>query len=470
MDALKAKYRGLGLLYFEVEADDGEKLILCGDSKQDSHKWLERLRNARRIVSALSSPGRVVPSIKAPTLPNSPPTTKLGRTSGTGNIGGSGTSVIQVAPRSPRDSTAMSGSRDALPVTPNRSPRESTSSGVAGVATPKSPRFSLFGGSPRQPRVKSVNLTPEPKSVPVSVGGERYGWMTKKSKERWFLLRDHVLYWFTKEMPLDTDFRKEVRNFVSVEGCAVSPMQQDSFTITGPGGVSYLLVCRSVRERDDWLRSIETSIKEADRMVKVDAKKSGWLEKKKQRRWFVLNDLILAWFVKEGDVRERGQLNLADCSCVEDDSKTFTLVNVKDDQIRYQLVAKTAEEAKDWMAAIRRACQRAQEKEADILKARATARQNAESRKGGQVVLEKKGWFVKKRKRRFYVLRNTVLMWFVNETDIGNNATMKGSLQLTDCVVTARGFDMQIRTKEGVIYTLTAARKQDVDDWVSAIK
>jgi hypothetical protein len=208
-----------------------------------------------------------------------------------------------------------------------------------------------------------------------------------------------------------------------------------------------------------------------------------------KRRWFVLNDLVLAWYAKEGDVRERGQLNLADCHCVEDDAKTFTLVNVKDDQVnvlfviwmvwgltvlcaqlRYQMVAKTPEEAREWTAAIRRACQRAHEREADILKARATARINAEARKGGVVVLEKKGWFVKKRKRRFYVLRNTVLMWFVNEADFGNNATMKGSLQLTDCVVSAKGFDLQIRTKEGVLYTLTAARKQDIDDWVGAMK
>lgn len=294
--------------------------------------------------------------------------------------------------------------------------------------------------------------------------------MTKKAKERWFLLRDQTLYWFTKEMPLDTDFRKEVRNFLSLEGCTVVPMQQDSFSVTAQNGVSYLLVCRSVRERDDWVRALDASIQEADRMVLAVSKKSGWLEKKKQRRWFVLNDLVLAWYAKEGDARERGQLSLSDCTCVEDDPKTFTLVNVKDDQIRYQLVAKSAEEAREWQVAIRRACQRAQEREADILKARATARQTAEIRKGGQVVLEKKGWFVKKRKRRFYVLRNTVLMWFVNETDVGNQATMKGSLQLTDCVVTARGFDLQIRTKEGVIYTLTATRKQDVDDWVSAMK
>jgi hypothetical protein len=58
-------------------------------------------------------------------------------------------------------------------------------------------------------------MTAEVARAPAaSIGSDRYGWMTKKSKERWFLLRDHVLYWFTKEMPLDTDFRKEVNSWV----------------------------------------------------------------------------------------------------------------------------------------------------------------------------------------------------------------------------------------------------------------
>ncbi len=456
LDALSAKYRALGLLYFEVVSEDGEKLILCGESRSESHQWLERLRNARRVVPSLSASStspRAAPSARPPSTPSS--------------------SALAPAPaaRGPRDAASAAaagggggGGGGA------RSPRESVSLSSPGAAvTPKSPRFSIFGGSPRQPR-KSANISGEVRPPAANAGSDRYGWMTKKSKERWFLLRDQVMYWFTKEMPLDTDFRKEVRNFLSLEGCSVCSSPQDSLTITSGSGVSYVLGCTSTKERDDWLRALEVAIQEADRKVMTDTKKSGWLEKKKQRRWFVLNDLVLAWYAKEGDVRERGQLNLADCNCVEDDAKTFTLVNVKDDQIRYQLVAKSPEEAREWMAAIRRACQRAQEREADILKARATARMNAEARKGGQVVLEKKGWFVKKRKRRFYVLRNTVLMWFVNETDVGNNSTMKGSLQLTDCVVTARGFDLQIRTKEGVVYTLTATRKQDVDDWVGAMK
>ena len=451
LDATRARFRGMGLLFFEVLSADGLRLILSGESRADSARWLEALRSAKKVAPRAVSGPRVTVSTVSPT-----------RDSGGG----------WTAPKSPRES--------------GRSPRDSGT-----VSTPKSPRFSLFTSlapsSPRSgtSRIKSGNFrggeetnaaassssSSQSSSKGVSMDcPDHYGWMSKKGSDRWFLLRDHVLYWFTKEQPLDTDIRKEIRGSQSLENCTVAPMQQDSFTLTSPVGVSYLLVCRSARERDEWVRVIENAMRDLERLVLADAKRSGWLEKKKQRRWFVLQELTLAWYVKEGDARERGQLNLADYNVVEDDPKTFTLVNVKDDQIRYQLVAKSSEEAKEWINSIRRASKRAQEKEADVLKARATARQNAEARRGGQVTMEKKGWFVKKRKRRFYVLRNTVLMWFVNETDVGNNATMKGSLEMTDCVATARGFDLHVRTKEGVVYILTATRKQDVDDWVNAIK
>jgi hypothetical protein len=73
-----------------------------------------------------------------------------------------------------------------------------------------------------------------------------------------------------------------VRNFLSLEGCSVVSTGQDALTVTTTSSAAYLLECRSTRERDDWLRSLEGAIQEADKMVMSDAKKSGWLEKKKQ--------------------------------------------------------------------------------------------------------------------------------------------------------------------------------------------
>ena len=481
----------------------GEKLILCGASRDESQQWIEALRTARRQPAPAIA---VVPPPKSPTL-------RPGLAPGMSASGAVPRVVREAGPKSPRTSSpavaspssvgggGSSSPRSAAPppaTAPTRSPRESgarsprdSTNGASPrdsvtVGTPKSPRFSIFGmaSSPRSgSRIKSGNYRALAGESGAATGGgggagsgasldnsDHFGWMSKKGKDRWFLLRDHSLFWFTKEQPLDTDIRKEVRGSLLLEGCTVAAQGSDALVVTAPGGAVYALGCQSERERDDWVRAVEAALRDLEHSLQTEAKKSGWLEKKKQRRWFVLQDLSLAWYAKEGDVRERGQLSLADCNCVEDNSTTFSLVNVKDDQIRYQMVAKSSDECREWVSVLRRACARAQQKEAEILKARATARQNAESRKGGQVTLEKKGWFVKKRKRRFYVLRNSVLMWFASETDVANNATMKGSLEMTECVVTGRGFDMQLRTKEGAVYVLTAQRKQDVDDWVSAIK
>jgi hypothetical protein len=101
------------------------------------------------------------------------------------------------------------------------------------------------------------------------------------------------------------------------------------------------------------------------------------------------------------------------------------------------------------------------------------ARQQQQAAPQGEMV-EKRGWFLKKRKRRYCVLRNHVLMWFVNESDsqqhslsisaaaqkvsaLRGEGHMKGSLDLRECVVTAQGFDLAIRSKEVALVLLLAA-------------
>lgn len=468
----------------------GVRRILSGDSREESALWLKALRAAEKIAVS-----------KGPNIPLVPvPVTRLSAQSQP--------SSPSPQPRVVRENVPMNASAP-LPISPRMgsAPSNLSASSGGGQSSPpkRSPRLSVFGGrlsprggsprssgapdvSPRPGRVKSgmyralggggrpgsEDAGAPPMNPPPSLGSsgtdsDYYGWMKKKGKDRWFLLRDDVLYWFTKEQPLDADFRKEVRGSLALDGCSVVAMQADSFSISAPGGSSYLMVCRTARERDDWMRALQSALDEVLRLKESHSMRSGWLEKKKQRRWFVLQDQTVSWYAKEGDVRERGSLNLGECTVQVDDPRTFTLVNLKDDQLRYQLVAKTADEAKEWVTSFKIACARGQQKEADVLKARATARQNAEAR--GQVAIEKKGWFVKKRKRRYFVLRNTVLMWFADADDAQSSSSMKGSLDMMDCAVTARGFDLNIRaTKEGALYVLTAQRKQDVEDWASAIK
>ena len=468
LDASVATFRGLGMLYFELVSGSSRQ-ILSGESKEESRSWLEALRGAANVQTAATSRAITMPVATPPArAPRASP-----RTSGQDRLAASEPGIQMASTRS------SAGTSSGW-----RSPRMSLNLASAGASpvNSRSPRLSMFGKSPRGSTDASPRLSPRltgsrvksgayrPVAPPVSVMGEHYGWMSKKNKDRWFLLREHVLYWFMKEQPLDVDIRKEVRGSLSLEGCTVADMQQESFSISAPGGAQYLLVCQTPRERDDWVHAIGESLKSLAVLVENNGIRSGWLEKKKQRRWFVLQDASLAWYAKEGDARERGQLSMADCTVAIDDSKTFTLVSSKDDQLRYQLVAKTSEEAAGWVRALQRAAERGKAKEEEILRARAMARQNAAARQGGQVNLEKRGWFVKKRKRRFYVLHNTVLMWYANEADSAASQAMKGTLNMMECAVTTRGFDLHIRTKEGELYVLTAPRKSEVDDWASAIK
>merc|ERR1711991_554891 len=114
---------------------------------------------------------------------------------------------------------------------------------------------------------------------------------------------------------------------------------------------------------------------------------SGWLEKKRQRRFFKLQEDTLAWYAKESDVRERGQIKLDgfNVEVAVGDATTFIVFSVKDEQLRYELTAKSGEEAQAWIKALRLACERQAAKAAEILKARATARENAAKRGGGPV-------------------------------------------------------------------------------------
>ncbi len=75
--------------------------------------------------------------------------------------------------------------------------------------------------------------------------------------------------------------------------------------------------------------------------------------------------------------------------------------------------------------------------------ARLQAAQAARQLLAGTV--ERRSWFLKKRKRRYCVLRNHVLMWFTSEADAASQGTMKGSLDLRECAVTgARTTSIQL--------------------------
>ncbi len=55
----------------------------------------------------------------------------------------------------------------------------------------------------------------------------------------------------------------------------------------------YSLACKSNTECAEWVRAIEAALRVMQEEVQMAAKRSGWLEKKRKRRWFVLDQGVL---------------------------------------------------------------------------------------------------------------------------------------------------------------------------------
>ena len=174
---------------------------------------------------------------------------------------------------------------------------------------------------------------------------------------------------------------------------------------------------------------------------------------------------------------------------------TFTIVSTIDPSKRYKVSAKTKGEAVEWMNALNKAIKisnEMKEKTATNVSAsflcwefivtltilvqlirRGTqafrnSGPNGES-EDEKIDLLKKGWLLKKGKRRFFVLNNDVLMWFVTD-DSGNSvANMKGSMSLSGCSITSENFNFSIKTKRGQVYQLTATSQNEVNEWVEMI-
>ncbi len=165
--------------------------------------------------------------------------------------------------------------------------------------------------------------------VASSGGVEKFGWMNKKGKDRWFLLRENVLYWFTKELPPAGDVSKEMRGSLPLEGCTVAFAPAASlFQIISAGEV-YNLTCPSPAECQEWVSALEASLKSTTEAL--ESKHSGWLELKRQRRfWFVYDKGELKWYAKEGDRKEKGLLSVGEFEVVTNElPKTFLLVKVR---------------------------------------------------------------------------------------------------------------------------------------------
>lgn len=79
----------------------------------------------------------------------------------------------------------------------------------------------------------------------------------------------------------------------------IQKKKKDSFSIQTPNKKKYFLKCVSEGEASQWITWIRQEIYRDNHLLESGFQKWGWLEKKLQKRWFVLKEGTLMWFSEQ---------------------------------------------------------------------------------------------------------------------------------------------------------------------------
>lgn len=131
---------------------------------------------------------------------------------------------------------------------------------------------------------------------------------------------------------------------------------------------------------------------------------------------------------------------------------------------RYELTAKSQQEATEWFTRISEAISQCNLKD-DF----------QQLQLGKDSKATKQGWLMKKGQRRYFIFTDDTLMWFVDEPDSRGDSWMKhikGSLTFgPGCQVGIHTpFCFYIETARGYSYQLTAAAAREADEWVEVLR
>jgi len=88
------------------------------------------------------------------------------------------------------------------------------------------------------------------------------GWLEKKGKQRWFVLKGYRLFWYSNEQS-----GTENGN-LDLSLCTVSDVLEDTYFIIGAGYIDkqYKIVCSNgVHEARAWVKAISNAIESAQK-------------------------------------------------------------------------------------------------------------------------------------------------------------------------------------------------------------
>jgi hypothetical protein len=182
---------------------------------------------------------------------------------------------------------------------------------------------------------------------------EKSGWLSKNGKQRWFLLREQMLYWFVREQAAGADVTRDVRNFLDLSGgFNVRPNFQSkrgAFELViepapplGAARTPLVLACQSQGELDSWISALSDG-----RARGSEARIAGFVRINRQRMFALLDASQLRLFADETRAALRAAIDLGGCAPLgQAYGDTLTLKSASGQS--YDLAFSDAAQAAEW--------------------------------------------------------------------------------------------------------------------------
>jgi hypothetical protein len=182
---------------------------------------------------------------------------------------------------------------------------------------------------------------------------EKSGWLSKNGKQRWFVLREQMLYWFVREQAAGADVTRDVRNFLDLSGgFNVRPNFQGkrgAFELVvepapplGAARKPLVLACQSQGELDSWIAALSDG-----RARGSEARIAGFVRINRQRMFALLDASQLRLFADETRAALRAAIDLGGCAPLgQAYGDTLTLKSASGQS--YDLAFNDAAQAAEW--------------------------------------------------------------------------------------------------------------------------
>lgn len=209
--------------------------------------------------------------------------------------------------------------------------------------------------------------------------------------------------------------------------------------------------------------------------------KSGWLAKKGKRRWFVITNQLLKWYPsppKHANVQPNGFLqidNSLQCALRTPAGGEFPFA-VWNQVNDYEMFAASKDDARDWVAVLRRNGARGEREIEAKSQSRSSRKPVTASSRAEKLETDFDGWLHKKGKNRWFMLKHQKLLWF-NTVQVNERTIANGYLDVTECKVRRipqamkGGYAFLIYSKldRKCTYLLLAPDLAEMEKWVKVL-